>query len=83
MAAGDKITVCIRWVTRLRWHVQRDVAHGPQIFPSPGLSNVLLALKCRSFDTPIRGVFKPGYSGSGCSDVHGSIPIRIHDHAAA
>jgi hypothetical protein len=39
MAAGDKITVCIPWVTRLRWHVQRDVAHGPQIFPSPGLSD--------------------------------------------
>lgn len=45
--------------------------------------NVLLALKCRSFDTPVRGVFKPGYVGSGCRDVHGGIPIRIHDHVAA
>jgi hypothetical protein len=45
--------------------------------------NVLLALKCRGFDTLMRGVFKPGYSGSGCSDVQGSIPIRIHDHVEA
>ena len=28
--------------------------------------NVLLGLKSRSFDTPMRGVFKPGYNGSGC-----------------
>ena len=47
------------------------------------LCNVLLALKCRSFDTLLRGVFKPGYSGSGYSDVHGGIPISIHDHVAA
>ena len=48
-----------------------------------GNSNVL-ALKCRG-TTPIRvrGVFKPGYSGSGCNDVHGGIPIGIHDHVAA
>ena len=45
--------------------------------------NVLLGLKSRSFDTPMRGVFKPGYNGSGCSDVHGGIPIRIHDDVAA
>ena len=45
--------------------------------------NVLLALKCRSFDTPVWGVFKPGYSNSGCSDVHGGIPSGIHDHVAA
>ncbi len=47
------------------------------------MCNVLLELKPRSFDTPLRGVFKPGYSGSSCSDVHGGIPVRIHDHVAA
>ena len=31
----------------------------------------------------MRGVFKPGYNGSGCSDVHSGIPIGIHDHVAA
>jgi hypothetical protein len=31
----------------------------------------------------MRGVFKPGYSGSGCSDVHGGIPIRVRDHVTA
>ena len=44
---------------------------------------LLLALKCRSFDTPMWGVFKPGYDGSSCRDVAGGVIVRIPNIATA
>src|SRR5712691_725757 len=68
---------------RRRSSAIRRVRKPPHFLKESYSGNVLLALKCRSFDTPMRGVFKPGYNGSGCSDVHSGIPIGIHDHVAA